>query len=86
VDTRAAQPRLTPSLSLSPLLDHVNGDAIVADNLPFDDAMETLLPEYLHVRETIQSKESETDEHVSIATPFGMTLHDIAGRAKLSDL
>ena len=86
MDTRAAQPRLIPSLSLSPLLDHVSSDLNVASNFPFDDAMESLLPEYLHVRETIQSKESETDEHVSIATLFDMTRHDIAGRAKLSDL
>jgi hypothetical protein len=65
-DDRAGQrPSVIPSvsLSLSPLLDSVSSDSIAVDSA-FDDLIEDLLPEYLHVRKAIQLKESEMDENV----------------------
>jgi hypothetical protein len=66
-DDRTGQLPSDMPLSLSPLLDSVSGDSIAVD-LAFDDLIEDLLPEYLHVRKTIQLKESETDENVRTST------------------
>jgi hypothetical protein len=71
VDTRAgrsAGATSQPGFSLSPLLNPVGNDDMIEDDSAFDDIMETLLPEFLHARSTIQSGESETVENVSIAT------------------
>lgn len=74
------------SLSLSPLLDSV--DSIAVDSA-FDDLIENLLPEYLHVRQNIQFKESETDENVRalVLQHSGYTDRNMDySRAKYSDL